>query len=175
MNNGGAGMAGPIWRNLMGQAIGSSAPRFAQPSGVVKATVCTNLGVRTDVFLSTNVPKKCTAPKVEKPKDKPVKEEKKPACAVSGKENLTADDPGCVADMCEIEGLENLAANDPNCVESDNDAGTDTDGDGVPDAVDACPDTPAGTEVTTTGCPVTAQIDTKAPIASTRRQGVFAV
>ena len=148
MDNGGAGMAGPIWRNMMKQAIGSSTPSFSQPSGVVKATVCTTTGTKTDVFLSTNVPKKCDTPKeTEKPKEeKPVEQ---PKCVIVGKEDLLASDPKCVADQCEVEGLENLAANDPKCVEP-----VDSDNDGVTDDKDDCPDTPAGVTVNNKGCVV---------------------
>ncbi len=152
MNNGGAGMAGPIWRSVMSEAIGTSSPRFAQPSGVVKASVCTSLGVKTDVFLASKVPKQCDIPKKEdKKEDKKDKKEDKQPCAISGKEDLSSDDPNCVADMCEIEGLENLAANDPNCVEQDQDT-TDSDGDGVIDADDNCPNTPQGATVDENGC-----------------------
>ena len=149
MNNGGAGMAGPIWRNVMAQAIGSSTPSFAQPSGVVKATVCTDLGNKNDVFLSTNVPKKCDTPAKEEPKEEP-KENTVEACAVTGKEDLAANDPKCVADMCKVKGLESLAANDPKCVEPA--SGPDADGDGVPDAKDTCPNTPTGVKVDQNGC-----------------------
>lgn len=153
MDNGGAGMAGPIWRNMMGQAIGTASPTFAQPSGVVKATVCTALGTKSDVFLSSNVPKKCDAPKKEEePKEE--KKEETARCAVPGKESLAADDSKCVVDQCEVEGLENLAANDPNCVEP-KDEPIDTDGDGVTDDKDQCPATTAGTAVDSKGCPVT--------------------
>lgn len=151
MANGGAGMAGPIWRNMMSQAIGSSTPAFTQPSGVVKATVCTAVGVKTDVFLATNVPKKCEAPKAQ-PKEEP-KEVEKEKCKITGKENLDADDKDCVVEQCEVEGLENLAANDPLCVEPD-DSELDTDNDGVTDDKDDCPGTPAGTPVDNDGCSV---------------------
>ena len=149
MFNGGSGMAGPIWRQAMGQAIGSDNPSFTQPSGISKATVCTETGVQTDVFLSTNIPEKCDKP-VEKKQEKP-KQEKKPEveqCDVAGKENLKADDPNCKVDNCEIEGKEDLAANDPNCIEEE----PDEDGDGVPDDTDSCPGTPEGEPVNSSGC-----------------------
>ncbi|HEY0964988.1 MAG TPA: PBP1A family penicillin-binding protein [Candidatus Saccharimonadales bacterium] len=150
MLSGGSDMAGPIWRQMMSSAIGSASPRFTQPAGITKATVCTEVGTLTDVFLSSNVPKECAKPKKEeKPKDEPKKEEKT-KCTVAGKENLTADDPNCQEEMCTVEGLEDLAANDPNCVEP-----TDTDGDGVNDADDLCPNTPAGATVDDDGCAAT--------------------
>ena len=162
MANGGAGMAGTIWRNLMGQAIGSSSPAFVQPAGVVKATVCTSVGNKSDVFLASNVPKKCDTPK-EEPKKEEVKVEK---CAIAGKQNLDADDEDCVIDPCEVEGLENLAANDPNCVEPDEDEVADADNDGVADTIDQCPNTAAGLQPNGIGC-----APNQTPVNSQGRQG----
>ena len=150
MDNGGAGMAGPIWRNMMGQAIGNSNPSFPQPSGVVKATVCTEIGTKTDVFLSSNVPKQCEAPKKEEPKQEEKKEETA-KCKITGKENLDADDSECVVEQCDVEGLENLAANDPKCVEPEEEE-PDADGDGVADSIDQCPGTASGATVNSVGC-----------------------
>lgn len=150
MANGGAGMAGPIWRNMMGQAIGSANPSFVQPAGVVKATVCTSIGNRSDVFLSTNVPKKCDAPKQEEPKEE--KKEETAKCQIKGKENLDADDTKCVVESCKYAGLESLAANDPKCVDPKT---QDADNDGVTDDKDKCPATPSGTSVDSNGCPTT--------------------
>ncbi len=149
MNNGGAGMAGPIWRNMMGQAIGSNNPSFVQPSGVVKATVCTSVGTKSDVFLSGNVPKQCDVPKEEPKEEKPKEKEK---CKITGKETIDADDEDCVIEQCDVEGLEDLAANDPNCVESDEDDELDADGDGVVDTLDQCPNTPPGVTPNNVGC-----------------------
>ena len=147
MQSGGSDMAGPIWRAMMQQAIGSSSPSFVQPAGVVKASVCTDIGIKSDVFLSANVPKQCAGPPKETKKDKPdSKPAAKPKCAITGKETLDANDPKCKAEMCEIDGKESLAANDPNCKVDD------TDGDGVLDDADSCPDTPPGTVVDGTGC-----------------------
>lgn len=148
MANGGAGMAGPIWRNMMRQAIGSSSPAFVQPAGVVKATVCTTMGPKTDVFLATNVPKQCEIPKKEEPKEE--KKEETARCTVKGKEDLAADDTRCVVDPCKVAGLENLAANDPKCVEPKQ---VDSDGDGVVDDKDDCPTVPG--PAANKGCPVT--------------------
>jgi hypothetical protein len=146
MLNGGAGMAGPIWRNMMSQAIGSSSPSFEQPSGVVKKSVCTEVGTLSDVFLSWNVPKEC-AKKADKPKkDKPKPQEK---CTVEGKETLAADDPNCAVDPCPYDGLEDLASNDPNCIDP---ATQDDDSDGVSNDLDQCPDTPPGETPDENGC-----------------------
>ena len=150
MYSSGGEMAGPIWREFMGQVIGSSNPTFTQPSGVVKETVCTDMGVMTDVFLSSNVPKQCE--KETKPKKDTTKKDTTPKvtkCTVAGKEDLDSDDPNCKEDMCTVSGLEDLAANDPKC--SDEDA----DGDGVVDTLDQCPDTEPGSDVDDVGCSAT--------------------
>ncbi len=150
MNNGGAGMAGPIWRNMMKQAIGTASPSFVQPSGVTKETVCTTMGTKTDVFLATNIPKKCEAESnIQKQNEDSNKPVQQPKCTIAGKESLDANDPKCVVDQCKVEGLENLAANDPKCVEPD-----DADGDGVSDDKDNCPNTPPGATVNNQGCVV---------------------
>lgn len=150
MYSGGSDMAGPIWKQMMSAAIGTASPKFTQPAGITKASVCTDVGTLTDVFLSSNVPKECEKPqKEEKPKEEP-KPEEKAKCTVAGKESLTADDPNCKEEMCTVTGLENLAANDPNCVEP-----TDSDGDGVSDANDQCPNTPTGVPVDSLGCAAT--------------------
>ena len=153
MYSGGSDMAGPIWREMMSQAIGTKSPSFAQPSGITKATVCTEVGTLTDVFLSSNVPKECEKKQNDKPKKDTTKTDtkKNEPCTVTGKENLTANDPNCKVDMCPYDGLQDIAQNDPNCVDP---ATQDDDSDGVPNDQDQCPNTPAGTTVDDTGCPV---------------------
>ena len=150
MQNSGGAVAGPIWRKMMSQAIGASNPSFAQPSGITKATVCTDMGSQTDVFLSSNVPSQC---KEQTPKDQTstntTQAQTTQKCTVAGKENLNADDPSCAETMCTIAGKTNLAANDPNCKSSST---LDADGDGVPDATDQCPNTPSGAVVAANGC-----------------------
>lgn len=118
MYNGGSGMAGPIWREVMQAAIGTSSPSFVQPSGITKASVCTEIGTQTDVFLTSHVPKECQ-PATEKKKTTPEKPKEVQKCAIAGKEDLVASDPNCVIDMCNYPGLEDIAANDPNCVDPD--------------------------------------------------------
>lgn len=73
MVSGGSDMAGPIWKDIMRAAIGSSTPEFAKPSGIVSQSVCTPKGRMSDVFLSTYVPSgQCpTAPKPTEEKKKP--------------------------------------------------------------------------------------------------------
>ena len=156
MLNGGSGMAGPIWRETIASAIGTSDPSFTQPSGIVKRSVCTDIGTLTDVFLSSKVPNECQVKKEEKKEEekKPAKKEEKTACTVAGKETLTADDAKCVEELCTVEGKETLAANDPNCVEDPDPKDLDTDGDGVTDDKDECPDTAQGATVDSKGCEV---------------------
>ena len=151
MQSGGSDMAGPIWRQAMGQAIGTASPSFVQPSGIVKQTVCAGNSQQTDVFLSTNVPAKCE----QKVKEtKPAEAEKPPKtdtkkCTVAGKESLLASDAKCKEDMCTVAGKEDLAANDPNCEST---AALDSDNDGVADTVDQCPNTPPSDTANTVGC-----------------------
>ena len=147
MQSGGSDMAGPIWKAMMKQMIGTRTPQFIQPGGVVKASVCTDVGTLTDVFLATNIPKQCSEKK-EEVKEEPKKEEKK--CQIAGKEALLATDPNCKEDMCEVPGKEDLAANDPKCTTEV--TKKDTDGDGVADTVDQCPNTSAGLTVNSVGC-----------------------
>ncbi|MGK2896144.1 MAG: transglycosylase domain-containing protein [Candidatus Saccharimonadales bacterium] len=149
MLSGGSDMAGPIWRRMMGQAIGMANPTFVQPSGIIKVTVCTTLGGKSDVFLTSHVPQRCNEPQKERPSDNQPSEPDEARCTIAGKEYLLAIDPQCQEDMCSVEGLENLAANDPNCVTPQDD-----DDDGLASEDDTCQTTPAGTSVDSAGCPV---------------------
>jgi len=166
MVQGGSAVAGPIWKQAITAAIGSSSPKFTQPSGIVKRTVCTDIGPITDVFLSSNVPNECEKKEEKKPEEK--KEEKpkpqvKEKCTVAGREDLFADDKKCVEEMCTVKEKEDLAANDPNCVEDPDPKDLDTDGDGVTDDKDECPDTPQGATVDKKGCEVAQDPDPVAP------------
>ena len=147
MMRSGSELAAPIWRQFMSSAIGKGNPSFAQPAGITKASVCTSLGTKTDVFLTSKVPKSC---EVKEKKEKP-KEEPKTKCTVAGKEKLDSDDVNCQEELCAIEGKETLAANDPNCKE---DEALDDDSDGILNESDTCPDTPLNTDVDESGCPV---------------------
>jgi 1A family penicillin-binding protein len=154
MVSGGSTVAGPIWKETITAAIGSSTPEFRQPSGIVKRTVCTDIGPITDVFLASNVPNECEQKKEaepEKKKEEKPKPETKEKCTVAGRENLSADDEKCVEEMCTIDDKEDLAANDPNCKE---DEPVDSDGDGVADDIDQCPSSPPNATVDENGCEV---------------------
>ena len=161
MNNGGSSMAGPIWQEIISQLIGTSKPEFVQPAGITKATVCTDIGSVTDVFLSSRIPKQCAAEKktqtkTTKKKTTPKETQTDENCTVAGKETLKANDPECAEEFCTIEGLENLAANDPKCVDPTQ---QDDDSDGVVNDQDTCPDTTSGDEVDENGCSQS-QLDT---------------
>lgn len=72
MLSGGSDMAGPVWRTLMGDAIGSSSPSFQRPSGIVEKTICTTIGIKKDVFLASNIPAStCSTTPAPKPEAKP--------------------------------------------------------------------------------------------------------
>jgi 1A family penicillin-binding protein len=148
MRSGGSDMAGPIFKAMMKQAIGSNNPQFAQPATVVKATVCSGEGTTTDVFLATAVPKQCGEKKEEPKEEAPVEAKK---CTITGKEALLATDPNCKEEMCMTAGQEDLAANDPKCNDTKQNV-KDTDKDGVADALDQCPNTPTGSTVNSVGC-----------------------
>jgi len=157
MQNGGSSMAGPIWQEIMSKLIGKSNPKFVQPSGVVKATVCSDIGRLSDVFLVSHVPNKtgCVNKKESKKQDINNNEKStdtKLPCNVAGKENLAANDPNCKEEFCTITGKEHLAKNDPSCKPDTDPSEIDTDGDGVVDSTDKCPDTNQGEVVDTDGC-----------------------
>ncbi len=160
MTSSGGEVAGPIWREMMGQVIGSANPSFVQPTGITKATVCTAMGSKTDVFLSNNVPNECSQPDTTKSSDNQDNQASQ-KCTIAGKTDLSSTDPNCKEDMCTIKGLTQLAANDPKC------SATDSDNDGVPDVIDQCPNTPAGTTVDDIGCSTTQSPNTGTGSGST--------
>ena len=78
MLNGGSGMAGPIWRNTMTEALASKpAKKFVQPGGVVQRATCySNFGIATnditegtfsEYYLSSALPTKTCTPKKPQP------------------------------------------------------------------------------------------------------------
>lgn len=57
------------------------------------------------------------------------------------------------------------------CGDDDGEPPLDSDGDGVPDSIDQCPDTPAGVDVDEVGCPVTTPCDQTDPEADCDNDG----
>ncbi|MGB1450077.1 MAG: thrombospondin type 3 repeat-containing protein, partial [Flavobacteriaceae bacterium] len=58
-----------------------------------------------------------------------------------------------------VDATTNLVLSGSFTIIEDPNASSDQDADGVPDSVDVCPDTPAGTQVDAAGCPVTTTAD----------------
>ncbi|MEO7904402.1 MAG: hypothetical protein ABIR91_01260, partial [Candidatus Saccharimonadales bacterium] len=103
MLNGGSGMAGPIWRSTMIDALANvrDSP-FAVPSGVVQKSVCygngglssgSGDGTYREYFLSSALPTARCSPTV-KP-DKPVQETPKPEEPETCPEGQTGTPPEC--------------------------------------------------------------------------------
>ena len=103
MYSGGSDMAGPIWRSVITEAIGSDTPTFDRPAGITEQLICADgrratrqgVGVRTEVFLSSALPKgNCTpaqAPREEEkpPEPEPVEEEP----VVEEEEEIVPEEP----------------------------------------------------------------------------------
>jgi membrane peptidoglycan carboxypeptidase len=146
MLNGGAGMAGPIWRStLLAGLNGQTNQRFEAPSGVERLLVCRSNGLRAvgggtegtyqDYFIRENIPAEtCDVPEPPKDSDGDGVVDEDDRC-VDTPSGSVVDETGCVVE------------------EDDDDAeGVDTDGDGVVDALDECPNTPTGSTVDEVGC-----------------------
>lgn len=78
MLSGGSDMAGPIWREMMQAAVGSSSPAFVRPEGIVEETVCNATGIHVDVFLVNHVPANTCSTVAPAPPAKDKTEKKKP-------------------------------------------------------------------------------------------------
>lgn len=132
MSAGGSAMAGPIWSQSI-QAFLADTPSetFVQPSGVRQVKACGSSDVGYDeFFISGTEPSRTCEPKTQEPVDTDsdgVKDENDRCITQGG----NVGDDGCPV----VEPV-------------------DTDTDGVKDSDDTCPDTPAGTQVDTGGCPV---------------------
>jgi len=147
MRNGGAGMAGPIWRATIQAGLkGQKNIPFTVPSGVERLTICRSNGLVAtgggtdgtyqEYFLKSVTPSgTCNVPKppVDTDKDGVIDENDVCANTPAGTE---VDETGCE-------------------VEEEEDATLDTDKDGVIDSLDQCPNTPASATVDATGCTVT--------------------
>lgn len=147
MNNGGSGMAGPIWRaTLLAGLKGQANEPFVAPSDISRVLICRSNGLRAvgggtdgtyeEYFRAGTVPAgTCNVP--IPPKD------------TDGDGVVDADDkcPDTPA------GTKVDATGCP--VKDETPAPIDTDGDGVVDSSDKCPNTLPGTKVDSTGCPAT--------------------
>lgn len=159
MKNGGASMAGPIWRSTMTAGLkGQKNQPFTAPRGVERITVCKSNGLRAvgdntegtyqEYFIKGSVPSEtCNAPKKPVDTDKDGVNDEQDLCADTAA-GEKVDETGCVVEVEEEEEKDKDKEDTPPAV-------TDTDNDGVADANDKCASTPAGTQVDATGCPVT--------------------
>ena len=151
MNNGGSGMAGPIWRaTILAGLKGQTNQKFVPPSDISRVLICRSNGLRAvgggsestyeEYFRAGTIPTgTCDAPVAPKDADND---------GVIDANDKCPDTPaGTKVDAtgCPIVN-DNTDTTTP---------ATDTDGDGVPDTSDKCPNTPTGTKVDATGCPVT--------------------
>lgn len=157
MLNGGAGMAGPIWRStLLAGLKGQANQPFVAPSDIKRVLICRSNGLRAvgggtegtyqEYFKASTVPQgTCTVPKEPEDSDKDGVNDEADKCP-NTPAGTKVDKEGCPVkeDSNENEGNGNTTP--PSKI--------DTDGDGVPDKDDACPDTPPGTKVDAAGCPV---------------------
>lgn len=104
MQNGGSGMAGPIWVNTMRQALsGVADTKFTIPSGITQRSVCysngglassSGNGTYNEYFLAWGLPTETCTPVVEPPKqpEKP-KEEDQPSDEEEDNPNPDDEDP----------------------------------------------------------------------------------
>lgn len=148
MRNGGASMAGPIWRNTITTGLRTAANQpFVAPTGVERLLICRSNGLRAigggtegtyqEYFIRGSVPSgTCEVKPEPKDADKDGVEDDKDECPDTPA-GIKVDDKGC-----------------PVKEKDDSELMLDTDKDGVPDVNDKCADTPAGTKVDDSGCPV---------------------
>lgn len=149
MNNGGAGMAGPIWRSTMLAALrGQTNQPFTAPEGVDRILICRSNGLRAvgggtdgtyqEFFMNETIPAgTCDVPKPPEDSDNDGVIDDQDRCA-NTPAGTEVDETGC-----------EVVPETP-----EPPSGVDTDGDGVPDATDRCPATPVNTVVDEFGCPV---------------------
>lgn len=76
MQSGGADMAGPIWRNSMAAAIGSSSPSFSRPSNIIERPTCfynggiassSGGGTYSEVYIASLLPSQRCVPQIQTP------------------------------------------------------------------------------------------------------------
>jgi penicillin-binding protein 1A len=160
MANGGASMAGPIWRSTLQAAMkGQKNEPFTAPSGVERLLICRSNGLRAvgggtdgtyqEYFLRGATPSgTCDVPKPPEDTDKDGVTDDKDRCpdTLAG---TKVDENGCPVETAK-----------------------DSDNDGVKDEDDRCADTPAGTSVDQQGCPTsTATPAPTTPVTPNSQQG----
>ncbi|UTX51401.1 PBP1A family penicillin-binding protein [Candidatus Saccharibacteria bacterium TM7i] len=141
MNNGGSGMAGPIWRSVMMAGLkGQSNQPFTAPSGVQRILICKSNGLRAigggtdgtyqEYFKSGTAPSKtCDVPKPPEDSDKDGVNDDRDKCP-NTPAGTKVDENGCP-------------------VKTDDEGGTNP-----PDTSDKCQNVPPDVEVDQNGCPV---------------------
>lgn len=156
MNNGGSGMAGPIWRSILQAGLnGQQNQPFTAPASVERVAICRSNGLRAvgggtegvyqEYFKSGTAPSGTC--------------EVKPAPVDSDNDGVNDDDDQCANTPA---GTEVDATGCPVVEEEEEEevetpvtpTPVDTDGDGIIDSLDRCPNTPTGAIVDSTGCPV---------------------
>lgn len=157
---GGSAAAGPIWRRVMERTF-QDLPKqtFTQPSTVEQLRVCASNGARSvgsgtsgtymEYFIKSHEPTQTCNAEPEKPKDSdndgvPDTSDDCP----NTPQGVEVDSNGCEKKNTE-DNQDNTTTTPPPTT-----ATKDTDRDGVPDDKDKCPNTPFGTLVDNTGCPV---------------------
>lgn len=164
MASGGSSMAGPIWQStLLGAMQGKpNLPFTPAPASVERLLVCFSNGYRAvgggtqgtyqEYFIKGAVPSEiCEVKPQPKDSDNDGVIDDNDKCANTPK-NVKVDATGCPVKDDKPKGNDN--GNGGSNGNGNGNDELDTDGDGVPDTADSCPDTPAGTIVDTTGCPV---------------------
>ena len=141
MNNGGSGMAGPIWRSVMMAGLkGQSNQPFTAPSGVQRILICKSNGLRAigggtdgtyqEYFKSGTAPSKtCDVPKPPEDSDKDGVNDSMDKCP-NTPAGTKVDENGCP-------------------VKTDDEGSTNP-----PDTSDKCQNVPPDVEVDQNGCPV---------------------
>ena len=155
MKNGGASMAGPIWRQtLLAGLSGKKNERFTAPSNVTSISVCRSNGLKAvgggtegtyqEYFIKDATPSgTCDVPKAPEDTDSDGVFDPDDQCADTPA-NTTVDDTGCPVEE----------------EDTDEELIIDTDKDGVADDEDACANTPVGSTVNSTGCVVSSNPNT---------------
>jgi penicillin-binding protein 1A len=149
MKNGGASMAGPIWRATIQAGLkGQKNQPFTVPSGVERLTICRSNGqlatgggtdgTYQEYFLKSVTPTGiCNVPKPPVDSDEDGVIDENDACA-NTPANAEVDDTGCEVKDKDKE-----------------DSTLDSDEDGIVDTLDKCADTLESATVDATGCAVT--------------------